>query len=193
MKIGNIDGINTFKGYKNIISDGVNNSDGRFIYISAQLNNEGVHDLDNYNRILNTSTRFPQHNGSDILTCYYISNGGHERIAINSVPLPWGEELKYLEYKLPKNMYKHEETIALRAYTFLANLTARMMNNNLCEKDKDIAKVFKHTVDQFIKMGNSPESSEEIVKLSIEGNRFVDEFAQFINKRISKTMSVFFK
>lgn len=193
MKIGNIDGINTFKGYKNIISDGVNNSDGRFIYISAQLNNEGVHDLDNYNRILNTSTRFPQHNGSDILTCYYISNGGRERIAINSVPLPWGEELKYLEYKLPKNMYKHEETIALRAYTFLANLTARMMNNNLCEKDKDIAKVFKHTVDQFIKMGNSPESSEEIVKLSIEGNRFVDEFAQFINKRISKTMSVFFK
>lgn len=193
MKVNNINNT-SFKGYKNIISDVIQGDNRRLIYFSAQLNNaNGVKDLDYYRKIIENYPRFQKKSPTDIATCLYIQNGNSDRMSLNLIPLPWGEELLDMEPALPPALYKMEEDIALKSYTLLASLTKRMMHNNLCNKDKNIASVFSNLLDILGHFGNDRQTAYTIAESSLRENKPFDKLALFLNRRIQHSMNTFFK
>ena len=193
MQVNKINNNINFNGYKNIISDDLQASAGRLIYFSAQLNNEGEKDLDNYRRLIDSNTIFYRSSDNDVINCLYISSGDKDRISMNMRPLAWGEELQALSKELVPDVYKKEESAFLKAYTLIASLTRRMMNNNLCMKDRQIVDVFKQTVDTFVKIGSENKTAFDFVENSMLENKPFDKLAFFINRRIQQSMNVLFK
>lgn len=193
MQVNKINNNINFNGYKNIISDDLQASAGRLIYFSAQLNNEGEKDLDNYRRLIDSNPIFYRSSDNDIINCIYISRGGHDRISLNLRPLAWGEELKNISREVAPGVYKKEEPAFLKAYTLLASLTRRMMNNNLCMKDNKIVDVFKQTIETFTKIECNNKAAFELVESSLLQNKPFDKLAFFINRRIQQSMNVLFK
>ena len=200
--ITNINGTKTsFKGFKNIIANKISSSynDNGIAYVSMQLNDEGTNDLTQY-KALKTMLELPQEDiDCDVITFTHMKREGKSSLLImNNQNLLLGEELRFIrenpsKFKLTPSEYKKEEKICLRAYTFLASLTKRMMNTNLSSTDSEMGKVIKETHKTFTIILRNPHTAFELINNGLLSLVHFQEIAADLNKTIAKTMHIFLK
>ena len=195
MKIFNNLTNTNFKGYKNVISTDLKDDRLRFMFFSLQLNDEGNKDLTKFREIKKMISGLTKSQiEDDVLTLTYklIPIEG-EILTLDNTKMSLADDLFHLEKTLPALKYKSEEDFNIKAYTFLANLTRRMMKNGLYEKDRDITKVISSTINKYKIMMNSEKNAFEIINYALLKNKPCDKIAYSFNRGIYKNMEKFFK
>lgn len=93
-----------------------------------------------------------------------------------------------------KDVYQKEESAALKAYTLIASITRRMMENSLCIMDGGITKVFQSALDIFTPMFNNDKTKAfSVLQMSLMDNIPLEHVAETFNKCVAKNMKQFFK
>ena len=154
MKVNSITNQN-FYGYKNVLTgNNISLGDKKISFVSMQLNDVGFEDLKKYLELRKMQGLPEGCIDEDILTFSYItgSKGNNMYLGNTRKPMYWGEELVQLEEKfVPKLMSEAEfekvKKAHMRAYTLLAQITERMMNDNSVKsEDKEMYKVYNSLV-----------------------------------------------
>ncbi len=193
MRINNINKTN-FNGYKNVIHNDFSFPEGRFMFMSVQLNNEdGIEDL----KALNTIQRIQgMEQPSDVMNIFYSKKPAQKNFFFfNGKPLFLGYELRSLwEHRDQIENYKTEENAALKAYTLIASLTRRMMYNGLSQKDRSYPKVVQSAMETYMKIfTTNPASIFNLIQHSIIENKSVERTAEAFNRLVDRNMKIFFK
>lgn len=186
--LGNNNQLN-FKGFKNVISNDIKNDKARFSFFATELNNDGFNDLDEYRKLL----KMMGEKETNILSVIYSRVDSEDVLMLNGKKLFWGNELKLLSKHFPENLYKKEENIAMKAYTIIASITNRMMNNGLATQDADFKKVFSNFYKVLQEIIPNQLLIMEIIEKSIANNKPVDIVGELFNKITRKSMEQFFK
>ena len=145
MNITNISN-QTFNGYKNLIADHSKVGDAESATIIMQLDNLGTNDLEKYEELKQKIPNIQDTDDILALTYYKRHKNDPGTLMINDAIMLRGEELSdlednYDEYFSSFENYKTEEGNTLKLYTFLANLTKRIANDNKLGIDIDYRKV----------------------------------------------------
>lgn len=184
MEINNIKSYNqNFNGYKNVIAKhiGPGRENGLSI-MSLQLNNNGHNDLDAWKRI--QKNLFNKQTCSDVMTLEHLKNYRLESIYLNNKdfsPKQYGKEGSTLEME------------AMKAFTWLANITKRLMNDSHLVKDKEQANVVCSLITTIIPAFDNNYSAAQAIALDAlyKGNH-PQEIALEINNAIQKMMLDYF-
>lgn len=198
MKIMNNNNNNNinFKGYKNAIYNKVDDDQYKLRFMSMELNNDGCKDLTEFKEMQKLCGR--SENG-DILHCIYAklpdSNGA---LFLDGYTLFNGIELKklyeqYSDLDGYKDVYKQEEKAALKAYTLLASITRRMMENSLCTMDGGMGKVIQSAMEAYSPLFSDKNSTFDFLHTSLLKPSPLEHVAEFFNNYVAKNMKQFFK
>lgn len=195
MKINRYSSAQSFCGYKNIIANDINTDRFRFIMLSMQLDNEGKPDLSEFIQYKKMSGLSEEAVNEDILTGIYMKLPEMQSndLFLNNSHIPGDKDLKYMQEILPEGLYKSKERVALRAYTFLADLTKRIMNDNLFCQDAQIPNVIRHTFETLTSVYQNQTICFNILKDSLQKQIAPQKVALLFNNEIFQTMSKFFK
>ncbi len=195
MKVDNYSNKN-FKGYKNIIADNMKTSDGgRLALIAMELDNQGVDDLNRWKEV-QQDFNIPRDNMLSIM--YSEMPAYRSNFILNDKRLFLGEELAAMrdwsEGSRFEKDYLRDEKSTLKAYTFLAELTRRIMNEGMLNRDFGLKKVLQkcHATLTQIADGNAVMAFNIINHCALR-NSPPQKTAFYINKKISQTMMQFFK
>ena len=197
MNITNISN-QTFNGYKNLIADHSKVGDAESATIIMQLDNLGTNDLEKYEEL---KQKIPNiQDTDDILALTYSKRHKDDAgtLMINDAIMLRGEELSDLEDNYDKYFssfenYKAEEGNTVKLYTFLANLTKRIANDNKLGIDIDYRKVAFTAHKIFNSIACNATIAFQYLQQVLNKNMPPQEVAQKLNDEIVKSMLPFFK
>lgn len=192
MKVQNINNT-AFQGYKNIIHNDINQNNIQFTFMSMQLDDKCVKDLTELRQIQKLQGI---DTNSDVLNIFYANkNKSNEFLYFNDRVMFLGEELRNMWEKFRREKaYQVEEKVSLKAYGLIANITGRMMQNELPAVDNDFPHVIKSTMKSFMKIFTAtPEGIFSLVQESILENKPLGKTASILNEVANKNMRIFFK
>ena len=196
MRINNIKNNIKFNGYKCIIANDSNikGSPERLMYISMILNNEGTSDLDKYHEIIKLKS-VSDNNTGDVLNLIYHRVNNARTFLIDDATLPFGDYLKFLRDKYLKGecsqeFFSKEESFALKTYTFLADLTKRIMNQNIpmYSSSQDKVRVMTSGIENLIKLSIEPEAARCFMFAAFYNCIPYQKIAGSLNRLIQKSM-----
>lgn len=177
MQINNNSSVN-FNGYKNAITNSakVSKNEG-YSFLSMQLDNVGKNDLDLWKNF--QQKLFGENKPSDILTIQLFQG--------------FGEQLIHLGNKcIDPQLYSEEsekEMNLMKTYTWLADLTKRIMNENKLLNNRDMYKVFQASFTNILPiMGNNINLVNQFILTSQSPENHPQETALDINENIDKIM-----
>ena len=182
----------SFHGYKNLIHNDITNGPFKLMFMTMQLDNKDGNDLVELNSI-RTLEKNPEKN--DVLNVVYSSiRGIREIFLFDGRSMFLGNELKDL-YETSGHLkaYKKEEKASLKAYTLLASLTKRIMQNGLIKTDCDYAHVVRNMMESYLKFSDNIGSVHNLIQASIWQNNKPEKTAAAFNKFIVHNMEIFFK
>lgn len=185
-----------FSGYKNVIANNIESSDGsRMAFITMQLNDEGSKDLTQLREIRKYVPE-KRANDNDILTLMY-SKFRHqpEGLFFDGRSMYLGDELLMLREECGDTYnYKREETAAMKAYTLMASLTKRMKNDKILIRDSGMGNVIQNMA---INLSNGDvsklKSVMDFLSLSIQQGNLLKSTASFFEDVVLQNMSKFFQ
>lgn len=208
MKINRIN-INTynknFKGYTNVYGSNMYITDGsRFNFISMQLNNDKKEDLKEYiniRRMMNVPKEeadIPLLTFSNFFDSLNEKKPKKECLYLNDKYIYSGEELAQRQTNdgktIPSYLYKQEEKIHLRLYTFLADLTKRIMQDSYFERNELINALRLHNFMSFARFVPNIELPLKLEHVAFENNVVpYQKVAEGLNEKIASTMKDFFR
>ena len=182
-----------FNGYKNVIHNNLKTDSMQILFMSMQLNNDNNKDLDEFKNICRL---YGKDADSDVLNVIFSKFVGRDEfLFLDDISMYTGEELKK-QYDLYgyTEAYKMEEKASLKAYTLLASITKRMMNNGLCQTDSDLKKVVVSSIESFVRsLGADSSKIFNLIQHSVIENKQIEKTAEEFNNIIVKNMSKFFK
>lgn len=188
----NVNKIN-FLGYKNAVHNNIKANGLHLMFLSVQLNDDGVKDLSEFRK-------FQQQEGlsgdNDILNVLYSKiNGRQEYLFFDNKAMYFGPELRDLwEKNRNSEAYKKEEKAILKAYTLLASLTKRMMQNGLCTKDASFTSVLKSAMNSYMQIfSQNPSSVFTLIQESVLENKSLEKTAEAFNKLVDRNMKIFLR
>ena len=198
MKINNIQNYTNFKGITNVTANDVKGEIERFTFLSMQLNDKETNDLTRLKELIKlrpeTSKKF-----EDVMTLSYSRIGNHNVLLLDGNLLPNGETLNglrnaYYEGKLSEEFFNREEKFAIKAYTFLADITKRLMNQNKpldCDTLGKV-KVFQEGCENIKQ--HSIQEREAMIYMTDTMREHVpfQKVAGFFNRMIAKRMTKYF-
>ena len=198
MKINNIQNYTNFKGITNVTANDVKGEIERFTFLSMQLNDKETNDLTRLKELVKlrpeTSKKF-----EDVMTLSYSRIGNHNVLLLDGNLLPNGETLNglrnaYYEGKLSEEFFNREEKFAIKAYTFLADITKRLMNQNKpldCDTLGKV-KVFQEGCENIKQ--HSIQEREAMIYMTDTMREHVpfQKVAGFFNRMIAKRMTKYF-
>lgn len=184
-----------FKGYKNIIANDVNFANMSIGMISAQLNDEGEKDLSKLKEIRTLQELPNEEIINDTFSCIYARNGKKGYIFFDDKNMYNSAQLLHLENSMPEKDFKFVEKLHMKAYSMLAGLTSRMMNDKEeLKQDEKWGDVFQKAYYNLAQVFGDEEHSLRFVIDAEERHEIsYQEIAAKINKRILKTMENFFR
>lgn len=181
MQINNTSSVN-FNGYRNLLTSNarVGKKDG-LVLLSMQLDNIGKTDLDIWKNIQRKG--FSINEPSDVFTVELYEGFGDSNLLIGN-----------------KNMDPHlyeegskEETLLLKTFTWMADLTKRIMNENNPIVDSGRFKVFQDTINNITPLfGYNKGVAQQFVLDSQNPNNNPQEAALEINEGITEIMQDYF-
>lgn len=177
MQINNNSSVN-FHGYKNLITNSAKTSRNEgYSFLSMQLDNVGKNDLDLWKNF--QQKLFEEKKPSDILTIQLFQAFGDHMIHLGN-------------NCIDPNLYSEEpekEMSLMKSYTWLANLTKRIMNDNKLINNRDLYKVFQASFANLLPvMGNNISFANQFVLESQSPENHPQETALDINENIDKIM-----
>ena len=168
-----------------------------FRFISLELNDEGCKDLTEFKKLQSLC------GNQDCGDTFHLVNSqvynSDEFLFLNGRSMFNGRELKalyeqYADLDGYKDVYKNEEAAALKAYTLIASITRRMMENSLCLMDGGITKVFQSALDILTPMlNNNKNQAFKVLQKSLMDNTPLEHVAESFNNYVAKNMKQFFK
>ena len=186
-----------FKGYKNVIFNNMDSPMYNFRFISLELNDEGCKDLTEFKKLQSLC------GNQDWGDTFHLVNSqvynSDEFLFLNGRSMFNGRELKalyeqYADLDGYKDVYKNEEAAALKAYTLIASITRRMMENSLCLMDGGITKVFQSALDILTPMlNNNKNQAFKVLQKSLMDKTPLEHVAESFNNYVAKNMKQFFK
>ncbi len=197
MKVYNYSNQN-FKGYKNFLANDASIGNGyRFSFITMQLDNNGYDDLNRWQQLQNYYPSLKKTN--DIVTLVYSKTPKRPPLfVLENTILATGDELALSRAAClgtsVEEEYLKTEKFTLKAYTLLADITKRIMNDSLLDRDAGIMNVIRNLQTTFTcLMGNDQKAAFEIINLSALKNMEPQKVAKVLNDKIAHTMTIFFK
>ena len=193
MRLSDVNRNVNFAGYKNVIHNNINRNDLSYTLLSMQLNDEGAKDLTEFNNIMRLQDKKTD---TDVLTVFYAEKSKIPGfLFLNDRSMFLGDELRTLWEKYNSSTaYKKEEKASLKAYTLLASITNRMMQNGLTTMDKSFPDVVRKTVMNLKNIFTaSPMAVFGLVQQSILENKSLEETAAILNNVVKHNMQIFFK
>ncbi len=190
----------TFTGYSNILANEYGYGYDKTSMINLRLDNIGTNDLDQFislKKMAVSESKSPQ---SDILTIFEQGSKNRDYIFLDRQVLFSGEELELLSAEasvLPEKLqdYTLKEKFYIKAYTFLASLTKRMMNDNTgTKRDMEFYRVLHHSQNNLTYILDDKSTANMLLR-----DALIDETVPFqsvaknINDSIVKTMRYFFR
>lgn len=197
MKIQNITQHQNFRGYKNFFCGDTHNDIARFSFISAQLDNNGTRDLDKLIEIKKSMAAINAeciNTAADVFTLTYTNAPFlGENIHLDMTLLPAGEDLEVMDILKPYDKFnKKYFDFAMKAYTFMADITRKMQENPLYNSDANLKKVFMSTIAVFDNFfGNDKALSEKFLTQATNTNLEYSHIARNLNAVINETMKKF--
>ena len=196
MKINNL----SFTGYSNIISSEISTDNGKYMLLSMKLDDVGAQDLTAYRNLKSMHGMPLDVVNKDTLTLFQPSvNRSLSMLFFNDEALLTGNGLKKLEEKA-RSTGKYENIkpnikFHLKAYTFFANLTRRLMNENSpVKRDVNFYNVFFSAKAALSNVFKDAKTAEQFMIMSLDGSEApFQAVAKGFNDSISKTMKAFFK
>ena len=136
MEVNKIEYTPNFRGYKNIITKNVSNRQSpiKFAYMSMQLDNVGTNDLEKWLDIQRKVLKRTE--PSDVLTISALNTPYTRKYF-------WlGDKDLHIPYREKAKSYSSEEYEKFGAYSFVAQLLTRLMNDNgQLRKDSNLTQV----------------------------------------------------
>lgn len=186
-----------FKGYKNVIYNNMDSPMYKFRFMSMELNDEGCKDLTEFKKLQSLCGK--QDCGDTLHLVNSKVYNSDEYLFLNGRSMFKGSELKalyeqYADLDGYKDVYKKEEAAALKAYTLIASITRRMMENSLCIMDSGITKVFQSALNTLTPMlNNNKNHAFNVLQISLMDNIPLEHVAETFNNYAAKHMKQFFK
>ena len=196
MRINNIKNYPCFKGYHSIIADASGGNLLNIMHISAVLNNENSSDLAQFQELMK-SHPVPLDNTENLLSLTYFDRfDGNCGVFLNDSRIILGDELLFLRNKykngeIRKDFFKNEERFSLKAHTFLAALTKKIMN---CNKpiDYNMAEQVNLVLNAIANLksaiGTDEMTSFQYMNMAIRKNLPFQEIAGIFNRLLQKSM-----
>lgn len=185
-----------FKGYKNFLGCDIPlpEKNSSFTSINLQLNNEGARDLDAYRELRRLMGYKGEELNNDVIHCVYSELPAGKFFFVNGKSLYNDEGLKELSRQCEAKDFIKEEKAHIKAYTLLASLTRRIINNGLVHRDSGMYKVIENSFNVFKEMfGNDPKIGSDFVQVCALTEQKPDKIAIKINRVIDKAMRNYFK
>lgn len=178
MDIKNINSTN-FNGYKNLLTNNASlTKNRRLSFLSIQLDNIGKNDLDTWNTI--QRNLLGEKNPSDVMTIVM-------RKLFNNHFLLLGEDKDLDPYCVKQGSY--EEKMLMKTYTWLSDLTKRIMNDNNLIKDKGCIETIRMSLINILPFsGNDIEATNAFVYQALEPENHPQEEAKIIYDAIDDIM-----
>lgn len=180
MQINNSSSIN-FNGYKNLMTTSARVSKNEaFTFLSMQLDNFGKNDLEIWKNL--QQNLFSVKNPSDVFTTELFEGFGKLNLYLGD---------KSIDPNKYKNSNKNK--FIMEAYTWMADLMKRIMNENHPVKDSGAFKVFNETVENILPLlENKQKLANDFVLLSQNPKNHPQETAGLIKESINKIMLDYF-
>lgn len=149
MNVNKLDRNINFTGYKNLISHGVSRGDNKLLYMAMTLyDDEQNKDLTTFHEI--KQKLVPDVKEEDVIALTFAKYGeNNEAIFLDTSYVPSDNDLKNFEKKMSKEVFDYYEKTNMKIYTFLGNLTRRIMND---EKFKMNSRGFESVLRKFTKV-----------------------------------------
>lgn len=169
----------------------------KFRFMSMELNDEGCKDLTEFKKLQNLCGN--QDCGDILHLINSKAYNSDEYLFLNGRSMFKGSELKalyeqYADLDGYKDVYKKEEAAALKAYTLIASITRRMMENSLCTMDSGITKVFQSALNTLTPiLNNNKNQAFNVLQKSLMDNIPLEQVAETFNNYAAKHMKQFFK
>lgn len=191
----NINNSLNFKGYKNFIGCNIDipNRGLQCACMNVQLDNVGNNDLDNYKEIQKLLKQTDDSLSKDVVHCVYVKKGNEEHLFFNEIPLHTGNELRTLSKKLHKNDFAKIEKAHLMAYSLLADISRRIMRNDLVNHDKGITDTIKQSIEVFKQILGEQKLAFELLNECFFTPPNPGHVARKINTKIAKAILNYFK
>lgn len=182
MKVQNITISPQFKGFKNIISHSLQSENGdSFSYMGMELDNEGFQDLEKWEYL--QKELLHKDKQSDYIVFTQINKNGKNLLTIdNFVLAPESTQ-----------MGSKEETMQLKAISFLASLTQRINAADFTDENQNLHKVLAKVIKYLSIMLNSFEIGSNLSLLGAKKKVKSYKTAELINSQITKRMINYFK
>lgn len=181
MQVNNINSTN-FNGYKNVITNGIwASKDEAYHFVSMQLNNTKHNDLEIWKEI---QTKFLNiKNPSEVFTFEHFMGYDIENIS-------FGGKLINPSSHAQGSL---NELNTLKAFTWLANLTKRLANDNSLTNDKDMGICLVKTVENLMPVFKDDRAlATKFVMDSLQSNIYPQKIAWKVNQSISRIMKHYF-
>lgn len=177
MQINNTPSVN-FNGYKNLMTNSARASKNEgFTFLSMQLDNIGKNDLDIWKNV--QERLFGQYKPSDIFTIELIEFFGNRTLLLADKNI---DPNKYTKQS-------SQEMSLMKAYTWMADLMKRVMNENYPVKDKGTFDVFHKTIANILPLfHNDFRLANAFVLLAQHPDNHPQESALKISESIDKIM-----
>lgn len=190
MKINKLTTNTNFNGYKNLIGYGYKNKYEEFAYLGFQLDNNGTKDLDKWHEILKLFEYEGEITSKDDTVIFTYAKvpqleGG---IRLNSCALA-DSGLLNDEYYPDKN-----KKSTIKAYQFVANLTKRIMNDNLFNFEyKAMAQVAQGLFEEMKEIFKDEKTAKDFLIKGTLKLKKEQETAARINRGVQKIMEKTFR
>lgn len=184
----------SFKGYKNVVANIIDEPNYSLVYIGMQLDNEGGHrDLDKYNELLKSIQPF--YDGKDNIFTFTSANYfGKTKLLFDTYELSKDKELTRLSKKLPPEQFHQYEAATLKIYTFVAQLLRRVSEGYIPKSDalgtaKVIARFLSTTMDYY---RDNDEYIQRFINQTVKCKIPPQDIAEIFNKGIKGMMARYF-
>lgn len=190
-----INNSSSFRGYTNVISNQISDDKFRFGFFAAELNDaDGFQDLTEYKRLQRLAPQLKTHSSNDnVLFSLYTEIPQGQKLFLNTKSMYFGDELNAIKSELPKEYFAGEECATLKAYTLLASLSRRMMQNSLCVRDAGIGQVFQSAMVTLSVLIDNQQKAFKLLEEAVFRNQKLDILGDFFNTVVQKSMRNYFK
>ena len=197
MRINNVQNNISFNGYKCIIAKDAHpkGSPERLMYMSMILDNEGIPDLDRYHELMKYKPIPADRSTGDVINLMYYRLNDNRSFMIDDAILPFGDYLKFLREKYLKGecsqeFFNKEDKFAIKACTFLADLTKRIMNQNapISSTNQDRIRVMMSGIENLKRLSLPPDTAHYFMLDAFNNSIPYQKIAGSFNKLIQKSM-----
>ncbi len=188
----------SFNGYRAILANDKKGDIERISYLGMLLDDCGSPDLSMYHEVLKLKP-IQDKRFNNILTLIYNRLGDNKMFILDNNMLLLDDELRNLRMltttgKCSFEFFKKEENFAIKAYTFLSDLTHRLMNQNIPVTGNiaERANVFSQSYFNLLEIIKDGKYAADFMQNTACNGVPFQKVAGFMNKIIQKSMEHYF-